>query len=171
MGLEAGCVYGGGLLSSYRLPWCILSMGGGGKGGASVGMVCEMGMGREQPHEHVHAQPCSVAHSLSPPCVVASAPRRYGNLHSFLSSVALQLPPSEFRHVTFGAERLRQMALGAASGVAHIASMHVVHGDLAARNCLVGAGLVIKLADFGMSKDVRFKQVGHFSMAGGALRP
>ena len=35
-----------------------------------------------------------------------------------------------------------------------MASQHFVHRDLATRNCLVGDRLVVKIADFGMSRDV-----------------
>ena len=32
--------------------------------------------------------------------------------------------------------------------------LRFVHRDVATRNCLVGTGLVVKIADFGMSRDV-----------------
>lgn len=41
-----------------------------------------------------------------------------------------------------------------ASGMAYLASQHFVHRDLATRNCLVGANLLVKIGDFGMSRDV-----------------
>ena len=36
----------------------------------------------------------------------------------------------------------------------YISSKHLIHRDLATRNCLVATGLVVKIADFGMSRDV-----------------
>ena len=36
----------------------------------------------------------------------------------------------------------------------YISSKHLVHRDLATRNCLVATGLVVKIADFGMSRDI-----------------
>ena len=36
----------------------------------------------------------------------------------------------------------------------YLASKHFVHSDLATRNCLVGEALIVKIADFGMSRDV-----------------
>lgn len=36
----------------------------------------------------------------------------------------------------------------------YLASLHFVHRDLATRNCLVGQGLVVKIGDFGMSRDI-----------------
>lgn len=36
----------------------------------------------------------------------------------------------------------------------YLASQHFVHRDLATRNCLVGDQMVVKIGDFGMSRDV-----------------
>ena len=41
-----------------------------------------------------------------------------------------------------------------AEGMVYISSQKLVHRDLATRNCLVSTGLVIKIADFGMSREV-----------------
>ena len=38
--------------------------------------------------------------------------------------------------------------------MAYLAAQRFVHRDLACRNCLVGTDLVVKIADFGMSRDV-----------------
>ncbi len=41
-----------------------------------------------------------------------------------------------------------------AAGLEYLASQHFVHRDIATRNCLVGAQLIVKIGDFGMSRDV-----------------
>ena len=53
-----------------------------------------------------------------------------------------------------GLGQLLAVASQVAAGMVYLAGLHYVHRDLATRNCLVGQGLVVKIGDFGMSRDI-----------------
>lgn len=49
-------------------------------------------------------------------------------------------------------KQLLRFAVDAAAGMAYLESKNCIHRDLAARNCLVGESNVLKISDFGMSR-------------------
>lgn len=52
---------------------------------------------------------------------------------------------------------LLQCAIDVAKGCQYLEELRFIHRDIAARNCLLtsrGPGRVVKIADFGMSRDI-----------------
>lgn len=71
-----------------------------------------------------------------------------GDLHEFLISNS----PSEGKSLT--QNQFLHIAIQIAQGMEYLSDNHYVHRDLAARNCLVSKDLVVKISDFGLSRDM-----------------
>lgn len=71
-----------------------------------------------------------------------------------LESVLPNLQPAKPMSIAMPikAEHLMRWCHEISGGMAYLADLQVVHGDLAARNVLLSSGLVAKISDFGLSK-------------------
>lgn len=72
-----------------------------------------------------------------------------GDLHEFLiGNSPTENPPGLTQAQFFS------IAIQISNGMEFLSAHHYVHRDLAARNCLVGENMVVKISDFGLSRDI-----------------
>ncbi|CAN7986644.1 unnamed protein product, partial [Ixodes hexagonus] len=94
----------------------------------------------------------------------------YGDLNNFLRDRgpdSTVLDPTSKHVPPLSRTDLLKISSQVACGMEYLASQHFVHRDLATRNCLVGDMLVVKIGDFGMSRDVYstdYYRVGRHTM-------
>lgn len=94
----------------------------------------------------------------------------YGDLNNFLRDRGPDrsvLDPGAKAVAPLTRSDLLKISVQVAAGMEYLASQHFVHRDLATRNCLVGDMLVVKIGDFGMSRDVYstdYYRVGRHTM-------
>ena len=70
---------------------------------------------------------------------------------------------------TLGTSELLDICKQLANGMAYLESMNHIHRDLACRNCLVSSGMIVKIADFGMSQNLYSKD--YYRLTGEASLP
>ncbi|KAK4036254.1 hypothetical protein OUZ56_028317 [Daphnia magna] len=91
-----------------------------------------------------------------------------GDLKTFLR----ESRPKPERPSTLTMRDLLKCALDVAKGCRYLEENHFIHRDIAARNCLLttkGPGRVVKIADFGMSRDIY--RADYYRKGGKAMLP
>ncbi|XP_019614693.1 PREDICTED: fibroblast growth factor receptor 2-like isoform X2 [Branchiostoma belcheri] len=80
----------------------------------------------------------------------------YGDLKNFLRKCRQEEIYDEPRGdiYNFEVKQMYQVARQIARGMDHISRSRYIHGDLAARNVLVGEELKVKISDFGLAEDI-----------------
>ena len=77
-----------------------------------------------------------------------------GDLNQYLRKHRLVPPHSSVKMNQITVPTLLYMAVQIAKGMKYLASLRFIHRDLATRNCLVGPRNTVKIADFGMSRNL-----------------
>ncbi|XP_031843455.1 muscle, skeletal receptor tyrosine-protein kinase [Nomia melanderi] len=93
----------------------------------------------------------------------------YGDLAEVLRSNTQQFRSSKPGLQPLTQESLHWITIQIAAGMTYLSGQRFVHRDLACRNCLVGSDLVVKIADFGMSRDVY--TCDYYKIGGSRLLP
>ncbi|XP_019615387.1 PREDICTED: fibroblast growth factor receptor 3-like isoform X1 [Branchiostoma belcheri] len=92
--------------------------------------------------------------TLSRPPYLVTEYMPYGDLKKFLLNCRKLEERLQDSMYDFDEMKIYQVARQIANGMTYISQAGYVHGDLAARNVLVGEDLVVKIADFGLATDI-----------------
>ncbi|XP_050553705.1 uncharacterized protein LOC118273351 isoform X4 [Spodoptera frugiperda] len=163
-----GTVYGGHALLAEDRGWsavAVKTLKAGATTEEKLDFLSEAEAMKRFDHKNV-VRLLGVVTKTEPVCTVMEF-MLYGDLKNYLLArrhLAAGAGAGEADEVS--AARLTAMALDAARGLSYLAQLRYVHRDVAARNCLVSAQRVVKLADFGMTRLVFEHDYYRFSRKG-----
>jgi hypothetical protein len=107
--------------------------------------------------------------SLNEPFAMIVEYMDLGDLCSFLRDAALLRNDDNSDDDILQPSEMTAIAMQIARGMEYIASVSLVHRDLATRNCLVSTGLIVKIGDFGMSRSLYYTD--YYKVSGSTLLP
>ncbi|XP_071815322.1 uncharacterized protein [Apostichopus japonicus] len=104
--------------------------------------------------DHVNILCLLACCSMNEPFYLITEYMKYGDLLGFLRDCRKLASAEKDQVYSVGELQQLIIARDIANGMAHIQERRFYHGDLAARNVLVGEGLAIKISDFGLADDI-----------------
>ena len=110
----------------------------------------------------------AVATEEEPYCMIFEF-MELGDLNQFLRKIKPIDGSDEVPELKLCLEDFLSICQQVASGMSYLSTLHFVHRDLATRNCLVGTRLVVKIADFGLARDIYSSD--YYKVRGDAMLP
>ncbi|XP_050670476.1 uncharacterized protein LOC126969201 [Leptidea sinapis] len=164
-----GTVYGGHALIAEDRGWtavAVKTLKAGANTEEKLDFLSEAEAMKRFDHKNV-VRLLGVITKTEPVCTVMEF-MLYGDLKNYLLARRhlAMADTSDDPEEQVSARRLTGMALDVARALSYLAQLKYVHRDVAARNCLVSARRVVKLADFGMTRLVFENDYYRFSRKG-----
>ncbi|KAJ0182182.1 hypothetical protein K1T71_002904 [Dendrolimus kikuchii] len=162
-----GTVYGGHALLAEDRGWtavAVKTLKAGATTEEKLDFLSEAEAMKRFEHKNV-VRLLGVVTKTEPVCTVMEF-MLYGDLKGYLLARRHLAGAGGAEGEEVSAARLTAMALDAARALSYLAQLRYVHRDVAARNCLVSASRVVKLADFGMTRLVFENDYYRFSRKG-----
>ncbi|XP_013178726.1 PREDICTED: uncharacterized protein LOC106125862 [Papilio xuthus] len=162
-----GTVYGGHALLGEARAWtavAVKTLKAGATTEEKLDFLSEAEAMKRFDHKNI-VRLLAVVTKTEPVCTVMEF-MLYGDLKNYLLARRHLALAGEGAGEGVSARRLTAMAGDAARALAYLARLRYVHRDVAARNCLVSARRVLKLADFGMTRLVFENDYYRFSRKG-----
>ncbi|XP_050362010.1 uncharacterized protein LOC126781198 [Nymphalis io] len=165
-----GTVYGGYALLTEDRGWtavAVKTLKAGASTEEKLDFLSEAEAMKRFDHKNV-VRLLAVVTKTEPVCTVMEY-MLHGDLKNYLLArrhLACAGAAGEDEEEQVSARRLTGMALDVARALSYLAQLRYVHRDVAARNCLVSARRVVKLADFGMTRLVFENDYYRFSRKG-----